>query len=113
MCPWEAAISEARLGPQKGLGGADKIVSPSRMHMCGRVWPCANRKAQIEAHRGPHPSGTTLVAAMAGAGIVGQAGGMKGEGLDGPLHQVSQTSTATEWVENGATLPLGLMEGFR
>ena len=29
MCPWEAAISEARLGPQKGLGGADKIVSPS------------------------------------------------------------------------------------
>ena len=29
MCPWEAAISEARLGPQKGLGGADNIVSPS------------------------------------------------------------------------------------
>ena len=29
MCLWEAAISEARLGPQKGLGGADKIVSPS------------------------------------------------------------------------------------
>ena len=29
MCLWEAAISEAMLGPQKGLGGADKIVSPS------------------------------------------------------------------------------------
>ena len=30
MCLWEAAITEAKLGPQKGLGGADKIVPPSR-----------------------------------------------------------------------------------
>ena len=29
MCPREAAISEARLGAQRGLGGADNIVSPS------------------------------------------------------------------------------------